>query len=243
VALNLTSSGSRQLWRWPCLQSCWLPGKSGRRRLGYNGAGSGVPWVYTLSDDLFDRPPRPPSPDTLSWAPKDCDFAGNLAGGAPQPSRYSIKDAGAEASEWLNDAAWSKLVCAYQSPLFDTLIAHFFVRAFLAEPIDEFLSHIITIEAALGLQSDYGGKAMPKVGGRRQLGATGLMAARVSALLGARTDGEDYRRLFGIRSAFVHGRTMARNLGQGTIRRAQACSKSCRGARRRCSNGARLPVS
>jgi hypothetical protein len=34
------------------------------------------------------------------------------------------------------------------------------------------------------------------------------MAARVSALLGAKSDGEDYCRLFNLRSLFLHGRNM-----------------------------------
>jgi hypothetical protein len=44
---------------------------------------------------------------------------------------------------------------AKRSVLFETPIAHFLVRAFLAEGVDEFLAHITTIEAALGLRSDY----------------------------------------------------------------------------------------
>jgi hypothetical protein len=34
------------------------------------------------------------------------------------------------------------------------------------------------------------------------------MVARVSALLGAKIDGEDYRRPFDLKSAFLHGRRM-----------------------------------
>jgi hypothetical protein len=44
---------------------------------------------------------------------------------------------------------------AKQSVLFETPIVHFLVRAFLAEGVDEFLAHITTIEAALGLRADY----------------------------------------------------------------------------------------
>jgi hypothetical protein len=55
-------------------------------------------------------------------------------------------------------------------PLFETTIEHFFVRAFLEDPLDEFLAHITTIEAALGLKSDYPGATKP-------------VATRVSALL------------------------------------------------------------
>ena len=80
------------------------------------------------------------------------------------------------------------------------------MRAFLSEPLDEFLAHITTIEAALGLQSDYDRKTRPKIAMR--LGATACVAGRVSALLGAKTDGENYSRLFDIRSRFLHGREM-----------------------------------
>jgi hypothetical protein len=110
----------------------------------------------------------------------------------------------AEAATWLNDAAWFALARARQSPLFDTPVAHFFVRAFLSEPLDEFLAHIMTIEAALGLQSDYRGR--PKIARGRSV--TDCMAARVEALLGTKNDAVEYRRLFDIRSLFVHGRKM-----------------------------------
>jgi hypothetical protein len=156
-----------------------------------------VPWVYTLTDDLFVRPPRPPSPDTLSWEPDFFhDIDGNLMFETERPLRYFLNDAGAEASAWLNDATWSHLTRVRQSSLFETPIEHFLVRAFLAEPLDEFLAHIITIEAALGLRSDHG------------RGPTKRMAARVSNLLRDKAAGEDYSRLFGLRSAFLHGRKM-----------------------------------
>jgi hypothetical protein len=158
-----------------------------------------VPWVYTLSDDIFVWPPSPPSPDTLSWRPDIYDDEdGNVVFETEQPERLDLNDAAAaEAPNLLNDATWSDLTRARQSRLFKTPIAHFLVRALLAEPLDEFLAHITTIEAALGLESDY-----------VKRGATKRVAARVSGLLGAKTDGEDYRCLFKIRSAFLHGRTM-----------------------------------
>jgi hypothetical protein len=158
-----------------------------------NWCGFSVPWVYTLSDDIFVRPARPPSPDTLSWGPY-----------METPERLDLNDAAAlEAPKSLNDKVWSDLVSAHQSPLFKTPIAHFLVRAFLAEPLDEFLAHVFTIEAALGLWKE------PKIPGlKRQPSATDRMVARVSALLGEKAAGEDYRHLFKLRSEFVHGRKM-----------------------------------
>jgi hypothetical protein len=165
-----------------------------------------VRWVYKLDNDLFVRPPLPPSPDTLSWEP---DFFADLDGDlveVERPTRLYLNDAAAGAFAWLNDATWSELTRARQSPLFETPIAHFLERAFLADPLDEFLAHITTIEAALGLQSDYYRKSRPKIA--KKLRVTDCMAARVSALLGAKNDGEDYCRLFDIRSLFLHGRKM-----------------------------------
>jgi hypothetical protein len=178
---------------------------------GNGWRGFHVPWVYPLTDYIFDRPLRPPSPDTLSWEPDFYhDEDGNVVLETERPARYYIMNhAVSEASTWINDRTWSELTCARQSPLLSqTPIAHFLIRAFMAEPLDEFLAHITTIEAALGLPSDYGGKAQSKVTGRRRLGATARMAARVSALLGGNDDGEDYCRLFKLRSAFLHGRAM-----------------------------------
>jgi hypothetical protein len=156
-----------------------------------------VPWVHTLSDDIFVRPLPPPSPDTLSWEPLVFhDNDGNIEFETEQPSRYYIRGAAAEMKGSLNNKVWSDVGRAQLSHLLsDTPIAHFFVRAFLAEPLDEFLAHISTIEAALGLPNDY-------PGGTRRL------RNRVSALLGAGREGEDYNRLFNLRSAFLHGRAM-----------------------------------
>jgi hypothetical protein len=174
---------------------------------GNDWRGFRVPWVYTLSDDIFVLPSRPPSPDTLSWEPDHIyDNDGNVLFETERPSRYGLKHAAVEASAWLSDAAWSELTTARQSPLFETPIAHFLLRAFLSEPLDEYLTHITTIEAALGLQSDYDRKTRPKIA--LGLGAAACVAARVSALLGAKAEGEDYRHLFDIRSRFLHGRNM-----------------------------------
>jgi len=165
-----------------------------------------VPWVFKADDDIFVRPAPPPSADTLSWEP---DIFTDLDGEEVElerPIRFPLNSDAVEASAWLSDAAWSALARARKSPLFETPIAHFFVRAFLSDPLDEFLAHITTIEAALGLRSDYDRKTRPKIA--KKLRVTDCMAARVSALLSAKTDGEDYRRLFDIRSLFLHGRKM-----------------------------------
>lgn len=148
-----------------------------------------VPWVYAVDDDLFVRPKQPPSADyVLGDDEKEAFF---------DARRVLLKDGGARISEWLTDRRWAELLTAWRSELFQTPVKHFFVKAFLEEPADEFLAHITTIEAALGLKSDYESR-----------GATGRVAARVSALLGAPIQGKDYRELFNFRCTYLHGRSM-----------------------------------
>jgi hypothetical protein len=149
-----------------------------------------APWWYPVDDDLFARRWPPPSANTLSdW---------------PERARLKSDDIAAEISQWLTDERWNDLVAAQESPLFETPVKHFFVKAFLEEPIDEFLAHLTTIEAALGLESDYPRRGHP----RPTKGATRLMADRVSTLLEADSEGKAYCRLFNLRSSFLHGRKM-----------------------------------
>jgi hypothetical protein len=107
-----------------------------------------------------------------------------------------------------DDAAWSVVNRRRQSTLFETPIAHFFVRAFLTEDMDEVLAHITTIEAALGLRADYVASERSRTSSRKRLSATKRVAARVAALLGDSAFANDYQRLFNVRSEFLHGRSM-----------------------------------
>ena len=84
---------------------------------------------------------------------------------------------------------------------------HFLVRGFLSNGIDEFLAHIMTIEAGLGSEIDHNSKNRPRIKGSNQ-GSTIRVATRLSALLGNKSYGDDFQHLFKVRSKYVHGRTM-----------------------------------
>jgi hypothetical protein len=150
-----------------------------------------VPWVRRVGGDPSVRRQPPLSADLLSW---DRSPEGEFI--MPEQVKLKVGDA-AHISSWLNDSRWEELARAQEGPLFDTPVKHFFVKAFLEEPLDEFLAYITTIEAALGLESDYRGR-----------GATERVAARVSALIGASCGGERYRQLFNLRCTYLHGRKM-----------------------------------
>ena len=159
----------------------------------------GVPWVYTLNSDVFARRAPPPSPDSLSWEPAGYINNDGIEHEYERPITYPLDDGSEDDIVGLNDMAWSDIRAARETALFDRPVAHFFVRGFRSDGIDEFLAHISTIEAARGIPLDHDPRA----------GATHRVSLRIAGLLGDRVCGEVYSRLFGLRSDFLHGKSMA----------------------------------
>ncbi|MGV0821167.1 hypothetical protein [Martelella sp. AMO21009] len=167
-----------------------------------------VPWVYTVDSDIFVRPNTPPSPDALSWEPRIYDDGYGGTYEEERPVELRLEDTAAtELPSW-DQSRWTIVEQAKQSVLFETPITHFLVRAFLVEGIDEFLAHITTIEAALGLRADYQRSFRLTPDRHKGMGPTKRMRGRVAGLLGDRRYADQYERLFDVRSAFLHGRTM-----------------------------------
>ncbi len=152
--------------------------------------------------------PEPPrSADTLDW-----DI---LTSYADEFGEYEYveffrprldDDAARRGLAVFNDSHWSAVESALRSPLFETPVAHFFVHAFLSEGIDEFLAHLTTVEAALGLEADYDAKRRPKPDPHENLGATYRLRARIAALLSDSSAACLHKRLFDTRSRYLHGR-------------------------------------
>lgn len=167
-----------------------------------------IPWVYSMSDDLCVPLKSPPLDSSLTWLPEVFYNAYGEPEEFEVPARFSTADEATTLPDYASDAAWADLVRAARSPLFETPIRHFLVRAFHSTGIDEFIAHLTVLEAALGLQSDYGGKraASDPRKGRK---ATQIMMARVAALLDDAAAAVEFEELFNLRSAYVHGRPMA----------------------------------
>jgi hypothetical protein len=168
-----------------------------------------LPWVYTADSDIFVRPSFPASPDSLSWEPRiyDDGYGGTVEEERPVelPLREEAK---AELRAW-NQERWAIVERVKRSVLFETPIAHFLVRAFLANGIDELLAHITTIEAALGLRADYQKIFRVAPDRHERMSPTKKMRGRVAGLLGDRRFANQYEHLFDVRSAFLHGRAMS----------------------------------
>ncbi|MCP1848205.1 MULTISPECIES: hypothetical protein [unclassified Bradyrhizobium] len=167
-----------------------------------------VPWIYTVDSDIFVRPNSPPSPDTLNWEERIYDDGYGGTYEEERPVELRLEDAvEAELPVW-DQSRWTIVEQAKRSVLFETPIVHFLVRAFLAEGVDEFLAHITTIEAALGLRADYDKSFRFAPDRHKGMSATRRMRGRLAGLLGDRLYADQYERLFNVRSAFLHGRAM-----------------------------------
>lgn len=167
-----------------------------------------VPWVYTVDSDIFVRPNPLPSPDTLSWEDRiyDDGYGGTYEEERPVELRLE-DDVVTELPVW-DQSRWTIVEQARQSVLFETPVSHFLVRAFLADGVDEFLAHITTIEAAMGLRADYDKSFRIAPDRHKGMSATKRMRGRIVGLLGDRLYADQYERLFNVRSAFLHGRAM-----------------------------------
>lgn len=166
-----------------------------------------VRWVYTLDDDLFIAPSKPSSADSLSWQPYIYDSGWGEVVEEERPIVYELTHNANNEMQRLDNNYWQQLVDARATPLFETPVEHFLVRAFLSDGIDEFMAHLTVIDAAFGLHKDYDKKNRPKDDPLREAGATKRVATRLAAALNEPGATDAYNELFNLRSAFIHGRS------------------------------------
>lgn len=165
-----------------------------------------IPWVYTLDDDLFVAPSRPPSPDSLSFEPWIVQNSCGEELELERPIALPLDNDAINGLYVANEGAWAKWQVARASRLFETPTVHFLVRAFLTDGIDEFIAHLVVVDAALGLESDHRKYSLPKNDPSRKLSATKCIARRLHGALGCSKAAQDYEELFNLRSAYIHGR-------------------------------------
>ena len=166
-----------------------------------------LPWIYTVDEDLFIRPSPPPSADSLTLEP--CVVQGDWGEDIEleRPTVLPLDDDASSGLALLTNDAWRDLETARATDLFETPIAHFLVRAFLADGMDEVMAHMTTIEAAVGIEMDHKKRLRPKPDPHKTVSsATERVAARVAAVLNDQTSAQAYKDLFDLRSTFIHGR-------------------------------------
>ena len=169
-----------------------------------------VPWIYTLDDDLFAFPPPPPAPERLSWVPDAYLGDDGEHVDYERPLCLQLLKSAEDVLQIL-DATWAQLqtTAALESELFSTPVEHFLVRAFLSDGIDEVMAHLIVLEAAFGLESDYDAKQRLPTDPHKA-GATRRVAARLSDAIGRPEAAKEYLDLYDMRCTYVHGRPEGR---------------------------------
>jgi len=157
-----------------------------------------VPWVHVETGDLFVRPRMPPNADGLTWE----EAYGHDGEDYERPVIVHLDSEAQDRLARLDQACWDKVQAAARTDLFSTPIQHFLVRGFFTEGMDQIMSHMTAIEAALGMQADFG-EPPP---GIAKMGSKKRLTKRIEALLGNKAPANDYAALFELRSRFVHGR-------------------------------------
>ncbi len=165
-----------------------------------------LPWIYSIDEDLFAWPKPPPDPDSLSLEPWIVQDRWGEDIELERPTTLPLDTKAAAGLGLFTEGAWAELKAASATELFETPVAHFLIRAFLADGMDEVMAHMTALEAALGTEDDHRRGKLPKGAPHKTVSATDRVAARIAALLNAPTSVQLYRDLFNLRSAYVHGR-------------------------------------
>ncbi|QKJ89262.1 hypothetical protein PMPD1_4364 (plasmid) [Paramixta manurensis] len=182
-----------------------------------------IPWVHTLSDDIFRQQLPIPSAATLSWVL--CSYHDENVGWdeyeAPHEYAYSVTCD--QLMPFFDPQFCNQLEAAVTSGLINVAARHQFVKAFMSDGVDEFLAHVVVIDACIGETS--ADKAMEKH--LRRLQSTGRLKYRLAGLLNDASVKESMNVIYNARSDYVHGNALeeipgehilqARSLAQKTL--------------------------
>ncbi|MGA9868098.1 MAG: hypothetical protein WBQ75_16860 [Acetobacteraceae bacterium] len=149
-----------------------------------------VPWCYTVVDDPLDSPSPPPDSSTLTWQPNfyRTDAGEEVELEVPVELPLDVEKVG-RLQDHL-EAAWNLANLAREPAVLSDNVIHFVNRAFREGGIDEFLAHIVAIEAAVGLPREH----------------TTATRRRIGRLMQDSQAVADMERLYSSRNEFLHGR-------------------------------------
>ncbi len=163
-----------------------------------------IPWIHTVDEDLFVRPSAPPNADSLTLEPWITYDHNGEEEELETTTTLPLDDAAAALANW-TETKWRAHERACRGALLRTPVAHFLVRGFAEDGMDEVMAHMTCIEAALGTQADHFRRLRPKTE-PPPYSATDRVGSRITALLDDAGAALTYKNLFDLRSAFVHGR-------------------------------------
>ncbi|ECC8734139.1 hypothetical protein [Salmonella bongori] len=108
----------------------------------------------------------------------------------------------------VNNQLMADIDTAINNGLINEAARHHFIKAFLSDGIDEFLAHIVVIDACLGEPRELG-KKLNLTKYEKNLKSTGRLKYRLVGLLEDCSVKASIDSLYRIRSEYVHGRDMS----------------------------------
>ncbi|MFP7609918.1 hypothetical protein [Serratia quinivorans] len=163
-----------------------------------------IPWVHTLSDDIFWLQPPIPSSASLTWVFSSYHDENEGWHEYEAPHEYNYSLTSDQLIPFVDTQICNYLEIAITNGLINVAARHQFVKAFMSDGVDEFLAHIVVIDACIGEIS--GNKALEKH--LKELGATRRLKYRLAGLLNDASVKEKLHVLYEARSNYVHGNAL-----------------------------------
>ncbi|HFE3442939.1 TPA: hypothetical protein ACF3I9_004405 [Klebsiella aerogenes] len=165
-----------------------------------------VKWVHTVESDLLTSPKFIPDADTLSWDYKYYEDDGKEHE-VYAPYEYPSYCSKSELETIVNNQLMININTARVKGLINEAARHHFLKAFLSDGIDEFLAHIVVIDACLGEPRELKGK-FNFTKQQNKMGFTKRLECRLAGLLGDAGLIDELDTLYDLRSTYVHGLNM-----------------------------------
>ncbi|MFJ5491659.1 hypothetical protein ACIPT9_10315 [Pectobacterium carotovorum] len=178
-----------------------------------------VPWVHTVDNDIFTQQQIIRGADTLTWI--DTIYTTSTGETVEEyvPYRGYCDFDEQVLLKIASDRTNNNFAIAMRKGLINTAALHQFVKAFMSEGIDEFLAHIVVIDACMGESKQESELIKDKKD--KRLGATGRLKYRLVGLLNDVSVKDRMTVLYDYRSKYVHGRDISRiiSLERNTARK------------------------
>lgn len=167
------------------------PWESWREEINIEWRAFTIPWVYTVENDIFADQQALPGAETLTWDYQAFPDGHGKVIDREIPLELPLShDDGLQ--PWLAQQQLDNIPLAIHNGLINEAARHHFVKAFLSQGIDEFLAHMIVIDACMGERR-----------------ATSMqLKQRLAGVLGDLSVVEEMNALYHLRSEYVHGREM-----------------------------------
>ena len=169
-----------------------------------------IPWVHTLSDDIFWQQPPIPSAASLTLIPYTYQDENTGWHEYEAPYEYNYSLTSDQLMPFVDTPVFERLETAITNGLINVAARHQFVKAFRSDGVDEFLAHIVVIDACVGEKSM--NRSLEKE--LKNLGGTGRLKYRLAGLLNDASVTEKLNDLYRVRSNYVHGNTLEKISGE-----------------------------